>query len=82
MAKWRIGDCVFNCDVNPEHLSMDVFEKKIGDQIKYPRTFFVKLEHIPTGITVTKSSKSQLLALDRCLKELDILVNEYESSQI
>ncbi len=49
---------------------------------KYPRTFFVKLEHIPTGITVTKSSKSQLLALDRCLKELDILVNEYESSQI
>ena len=82
MAKWRIGDCIFNCDVNPEDLRMDVFEKKIGEEIKYPRVFFIKLEHIPTGIIVTKSNRSQLLALDRCLKELDILVNEYESSQI
>lgn len=82
MAKWQVGDCIFNCDVNPADLKVGILEKKPNKQVKYPRIFFIRLEHIPTGISVTKFDKSQLLALDRCLTELDILVNEYESSQI
>lgn len=81
MNEWRIGNVILNCDVSPNDISMNIFEKKMGEHCKYPRCFFVKLEHIPTGITVTKSDKIQLYAFDRCLKEIDELVKDYEYSQ-
>ncbi len=43
------------------------------------RKNFVKIKHIPSGITVTKENKSQVKAKEEALEELEMLVELWES---
>ena len=51
----------------------------MGEVVIYPRKFFVRVEHIPTGITVSKMSSSQLKAKEKCMQELEELVSQYDN---
>ena len=63
--------------IEPKDLKVDVINKPMGEVVVYPRKFFVKIEHIPTGITVSKIATSQLKAKEKCIQELEELVTEY-----
>lgn len=63
--------------INDRDLRIDVIEKPCDGEMKYPRKFFVKIEHVPTKITVTRLSKSQKLAKEIAVEELAWLLEEY-----
>ena len=53
---------------------VDVLTYKSKGMDVYPRNQFVRIEHIPSGITVTKHSTSQIKARDEAMEELKMLV--------
>lgn len=62
--------------IYPKDLKIDVFKQKPkkGMQV-YSRHDFVKIEHLPSGITVTKhSDRGQIRAKNECMEELEVLV--------
>ena len=69
--------------LNPKDLKVDVLFHKLKGQVVFPhRDQFVRIEHIPSGITVTKhSTKSQIRARDEGLEELEMLVEIWEDGQ-
>jgi protein subunit release factor A len=68
--------------INPNELRIDCFfegTSRKGRMVIYPyRCNFVKIAHIPSGITVTKESKSQVKAKQEALEELEMLVELWE----
>ena len=65
--------------IEPKDLKVDIINKPMGEVVIYPRKFFVRVEHIPTGITVSKMSSSQLKAKEKCMQELEELVSQYDN---
>lgn len=63
--------------INPEELKVEIIGKPIGEVVVSPRKFFVKITHIPTGLTVTRVSRSQLKAKQSCIEDLFWLLDEY-----
>ena len=67
--------------INPSDLKVDVFSEKSSKngQIAYPfRSNFVKLTHLPSGISVTKESRAQVIAKNDAMEELEVLVELWE----
>ena len=67
--------------INPDELKVDCFFDKASKngQVTYPhRCQFVKLTHIPSGIAVTKESRSQIIARNEAIEEIEVLVELWE----
>jgi protein subunit release factor A len=63
--------------IKPDEIRVDCFygkESKNG-QVTFPqRCQFVKITHIQSGISVTKESRTQIIARNEAFEELEILV--------
>lgn len=66
--------------MNREDLTIDVINsKRNGMQVAENLHNFVIIKHIPSGISVTKyHRRSQIIARDEALEELEFLVNLWE----
>ena len=68
--------------INPIEIRVEVFNDKASKngQIVYPhRCQFVKLTHVPSGISVTKEGQSQSKAKNEAMEELEVLVELWEA---
>ena len=67
--------------INPNDIKLECFKDKTSKngQIAYPfRSNFVKLTHLPSGISVTKESRAQVIAKNDAMEELEVLVELWE----
>ena len=62
--------------LKPEDLRVEVIRKPMIVEV-FPRNEFVKITHLPSGISVTKHNNSQLKARNEALEELEVLVEIY-----
>ena len=60
--------------INPEDLRVDVLSCKPKQLMVGNNPTFVKIEHIPSKIAVTKYNRSQYKAKEEGLEELEMLV--------
>ena len=60
--------------INPEDLRVDVLSCKPKQFMVGNNPTFVKIEHKPSKITVTKYNRSQYKAKEEGLEELEMLV--------
>ena len=64
--------------INPKDIKVDVLSHKSkGQRAGFPPSF-VRIEHLPSGITVTKSRTTQIAARDEAMEELEMLVELWE----
>lgn len=64
--------------INPTELRIDVLACKPKKITVDNNPTFVKLEHMPSRITVTKYNKSQYKAKEEAVEELEMLVELWE----
>lgn len=60
--------------IKPEELRIDVFRPRTTGMHVQALPSYVKIEHVPSGITVTKKHRSQLKAKEECIAELEELL--------
>jgi len=71
--------------IDNKNLKVDVFTEDRTKGMHPAETMvnFVKIEHIPSRIVVTKAGrKSQLKVKNECMKELEILVGHWDRGYI
>lgn len=65
--------------VDTKDLKVDVLTRPRTGQNAWQPSGFVRVQHIPSGITVTKhSSRGQIRALDEAHAEIEMLVELWE----
>lgn len=57
--------------IKPEDIRIDVFRPRTTGMHVQALPSYVKVEHIPSGIVVTKVGRSQLRAKEECLAEIE-----------
>ena len=60
--------------IKPEELKIEILSCKPKQITVDKLPTFVKIEHIPSKITVTKYHRSQYKAKNECIEELEMLV--------
>jgi len=60
--------------IKPEELKVEILRCKQRQVTVDNQPTFVKTEHIPSKITVTKYNRSQYKAKEECIEELEMLV--------
>lgn len=64
-------------EIKPEDLRIDVFRPPFKGMHVQCLPSYVKVEHIPSGIVVTKCERSQLRAKEKCLAEIKKLLEAW-----
>lgn len=65
--------------IDPKDLKVTIFPRCYPEWYNENGIFIVKIEHIPSQITVTNHSPSQKQAKELCIKEIEVLLEIYET---